>query len=144
MLLRPALSWKSVISEVKRVKKGERVGYDLTEKLKRDSVLAIVPVGYWHGYPRSLSGVGRVMVKGLRQTDRRVRQSEWRKKSKVIGRVSMDMMVIDVTNVKGVKEGDEIVLIGKGVPAEDVAEKAGTINYEIVTRINPLLERTFS
>ncbi|MEK7535654.1 MAG: alanine racemase C-terminal domain-containing protein, partial [Patescibacteria group bacterium] len=126
---KPALSWYSIIAQVKSVKKGERVGYDLTEKLKRDSTLAIVPVGYWHGYPRSLSSKGEVLVRGRR--------------CKVVGRVSMDMMTIDVTSVPGVKLGDVVTLIGKGLSAEGVATKAGTINYELVTRINPKLPRVY-
>ena len=131
--LRPVLSWKSVVSETKKVRAGERVGYDLTEKLSRDSILAVVPVGYWHGVPRTLSGTGEFLVKG--------------KRAKIVGRVSMDMLVVDVTNIKGVKSGDEVVIIGsqgkERVSAEEVADKAGTINYEIVTRINPLIPRIY-
>jgi alanine racemase len=128
----PALSWKAVVSETKKVNRGEPVGYDLTEKLKRDSVLAIIPIGYWHGYPRSLSSVGEVVLKG--------------KRAKVIGRVSMDMIVVDVTGISGVRQGTEVLLIGDkdGVFAEDVAKRAKTINYEVVTRINPIIERVFS
>ncbi len=140
--LRPALGWYSVIAQVKSVKRGERVGYDLTEKLVRDSKLAIVPVGYWHGYPRSLShsdskgrpwSGGVVLVRG--------------KPCKIIGKISMDMMTVDVTDVKGVKQGDQVVLIGRSgktyLSAEEVAHKAGTINYELVTRINPGLKRFY-
>lgn len=127
--LNPALSWYSIIAQVKNAKKGEGVGYDLTEKLTRDSKLAIVPVGYWHGYPRSLSNKGEVIVRG--------------KYCKVIGRISMDMMTVDVTNVSGVKPGDTVTLIGAGLSAEAVSTKAGTINYELVTRINPLLTREY-
>lgn len=126
LTLTPVLSWKSIIGDVKRVRKGERVGYDLTEKLSRDSVLAVCGVGYWHGFPRSLSGKGVVGVRG--------------KGARVVGRVSMDMIVLDVTDIPGVATGDEAVLIGESggtrFSAEALAEAAGTINYEIVTRIN--------
>ena len=127
--LRPVLSWYAIIAQIKKVKNGECVGYDLTEGLKRDSKLATVPVGYWHGYPRALNGKGEVLVKG--------------KKCKVIGRISMDMMTVDVTDVKNVKAGDVVTLIGKNLSAEEVATKAGTINYELVTRINPLVPRKY-
>src|SRR3989344_3165080 len=127
--LKPVLNWYSVIAQVKNVKKGERVGYDLTEKLTRDSKLAIVPVGYWHGYPRALNGKGEVLVRG--------------KRCKVVGRISMDMMTVDVTRIPSVKAGDIVTLIGAGLSAEAVAAKAGTINYELVTRISPLLKRTY-
>ncbi len=127
--VRPALAWKSVISEVKRVKKGERVGYDLTERLLRDSKLAVVPVGYWHGYPRALSNKGFLSVRGTR--------------CKIVGRIAMDMMIIDATNVRGAREGDEVELIGKHVTADELAKLARTINYEIITRINPVILRKF-
>ena len=132
--LKPAMSWKTIISEVKKVKKGERVGYDLTEKLARDSVLAVIPVGYWHGYPRSLSSKGEVLVRG--------------KRAKIVGRICMDMCIIDVTGIMGAHEGDEVVIIGKQgkeeITAEELSAQTETINYEIVTRINPLLQRKFS
>lgn len=129
--LKPALTWKSIISEVKNVKVGDYVGYDLTEKLEKDSKLAIIPVGYWHGYPRSLSNKAYVLVKGTR--------------AKVVGRVSMDMIIIEVSHARGVREGDEVVLLGRQgneeISAEELANIAGTINYEIVTQINPLQPR---
>jgi len=132
-LYKDILSWRSIISQIKIVKKGERVGYDLTERVKRDSKLAIIPVGYWHGYPRSLSSKGEVLVRG--------------KRCKIVGRVSMDMLTIDVTNVRDAKAGDKVTLIGKQrkeiLSAEEVATKAGTIDYELLTRINPLLPRVY-
>jgi len=127
----PALSWKTIVTEVKLVSKGKRVGYDLTHEAARDSRLAIIPVGYWHGLPRNLSNVGTVLVGGTR--------------APIVGRVSMDMTIIDVTDIPSVKQGDEAVIIGtqgkETLSAEEVAEAAGTINYEIVTRINPLIPR---
>ncbi len=129
--LAPALSWKTVITETKFIPCGSKVGYDLTYEVSRDSRIAIVPVGYWHGVPRGLSNVGQVLVGG--------------KRANIIGRISMDMTIIDVTDIPTVAEGDEVVLIGtqgsQTVSADEVAEKAGTINYEIVTRINPLIPR---
>ncbi len=131
--LAPVLSWKTVVSEVKKVNSGERVGYDLTEKLNRDSILAVIPLGYWHGIPRTLSGKGEFLIRG--------------KRAKIIGRVSMDMVIVDVTLISGVTQGDEVVVIGKQgkqeVSAEEFADKAGTINYEIVTRINAAIPRIY-
>jgi alanine racemase len=129
--LAPALSWKAIVSEVKLISKGASVGYDLTHTVSRDSRIAIIPVGYWHGLRRSLSNSGHVLIGG--------------KRCPIIGRISMDMTIIDVTDVPSVKQGDEAVIIGKQgkevITVEGVAEKAGTINYEIVTQINPLLPR---
>lgn len=131
--LEPILSWRARISEVKKVPLGEPVGYDCTETLLRDSVLAVLSVGYWHGLPRSLSSVGEVLVKG--------------KRARIVGRISMDMVVVDVTGIKGVKAGDVATIIGKDgkdeISAEEVAQKAGTINYEMITRINQDIPRIY-
>ncbi len=127
--LTPALSWRAVISEVKTGNKGEYIGYDLTERLTRKTEIAIVPIGYWHGYPWALSSSGVVLINGQR--------------AKVLGRVSMDMIAIDVTGV-GAKVGSIATIIGKDkkeeITAREVALKIGTSPYEIITRINPLIE----
>lgn len=124
--LQPVLSWQSVVSEVKNLKKGDYVGYDLTEKISKPTQAAVIPIGYWHGFDRKLSGTGCVLVRG--------------KRAKVLGRVSMDLIVVDITGIK-VKIGDRAVLIGNQLSAYEMAEKVGTTHYEIVTRINPLIER---
>lgn len=128
--LKPVLSWKVIISEIKSLPKGTKIGYDLTEVLKRQSTLAVVPVGYWHGYPRSLSSKGVFNVKG--------------KKVKLVGRVSMDMVVLDITGVSA-KVGDEVAIIGGDhghyAEADLMAQDSDTINYEITTRINPIIKR---
>ncbi len=127
----PALTWKTIVGEVKLVQKGARVGYDLTHELSRNSRLAIIPVGYWHGLPRALSNTGSVLIGG--------------KKVPIVGRVSMDMTIVDVTDSPRVTIGSEVVIIGnqgaESITADEVAQKAGTINYELVTRINPLIPR---
>jgi len=128
--LSPTLSWKTVISEIKNLKKGERTGYDFTEGVSRDSKIAILPVGYWHGYPRSLSSIGYVSING--------------KLAKVLGRISMDMIVVDITEIKKAKLGDEVTLLGKDVSADYLANLSETSsNYELVTRLNPLIKRFF-
>ena len=133
--LKPVLSWYSIITQVKKVKRGAPVGYNLTEQVKKDSRVAIVPVGYWHGYPRALSGSGDRHTGGLVLVKN--------KRCKVLGRVCMDMLMINVTGIPDVKAGDIVTLIGPNLSAEEVATKASTINYEIVTRINPALSRCF-
>ena len=131
--LKPALSWRAIVSEVKHVKGGERVGYDFTERLHRDSTLAVVPVGYWHGIPRLLSGRGRVLLRG--------------KTARIIGRVSMDMIIVDVTDIPRVVMGDEVTMIGRDgkeeIKAGEIASFAGTTHYEIVTRLNPLIKKFY-
>lgn len=130
--LRPVLTWKTVIGEMKRVREGEGIGYDFTERFKRDTDVAILPVGYWHGYDRGLSSVGEVLVRG--------------KRCRVLGRVSMDMTAIDVTGIRGLHIGDEAVLIGRQgkefIGADEVAAKIGTTCYEVLTRVNPLIYRS--
>ncbi len=129
--LKPVLAWKTTIAQVKNVPKGTGIGYGLSAKTTRPSKIAVLPVGYWDGYDRKLSNSGHVLVRGQR--------------CDVIGRICMNMCMADVTDVKGVKAGDTVVLLGKDkketVTAEDLAGHIGTINYEVVTRINPLAPR---
>lgn len=129
--LYPALTWKTIIAQLKRYPKGSPIGYGLSERTSRASTIALVPIGYWDGYDRGLSSVGSVLVRGER--------------CKIVGRVCMNMMMVDVTDVRGVKVEDEVVLIGQQkktvITAEEIAGKIGTINYEAVTRINPCLPR---
>lgn len=130
--LKPALVWKTVISEVKTLPKGSRIGYDFTEILTRNSKIAFCPIGYWHGFPRALSGKGFVVIKN--------------KLCKVLGRISMDMITVDVTEVEGVKIGDIVTILGgqeQAPTAEGLAELCGTTNYEIITRLNPLIKRLY-
>jgi alanine racemase len=131
--LRPVLSWKAIVSEVKEVKAGERVGYDFTERLTRDTTLAVIPVGYWHGIPRLCSSKGRVLIHG--------------KTARIVGRVSMDMIVVDVTDIPKVCAGDTVTLIGVDGKAEikagEIAAFAGTTHYEIITRLNPLIKKFY-
>jgi len=128
--LTPVMAWKTLVSEVKTIKAGEYIGYDLTERMPRAGKIAVLPVGYWHGYPRALSGVGQVLIQG--------------KRAKVLGRVSMDLLVVDATGI-AVKGGDHAVLIGKDhgeeMRATEVAERHAASHYELVTRLNPLIHR---
>jgi alanine racemase len=129
--LRPVLSWRTIVSEVKRLPRGAGVGYDLTETLARDSVLGVCPVGYWHGFPRSLSRVGEVLARGRR--------------AKVVGNVTMDMIVVDLTDIPGVAVEDCVTIIGRDgqeeITAYETAARAGQSFYEFLTRINPLIRK---
>lgn len=126
--LRPVMSLKSRVVLIRRIKKGETVGYGRTFTARRDSVIAVLPVGYADGYPRSLScGNGSVILKG--------------RYAPVIGRVCMDQLTIDVTDVPGVRVGDTATLIGeeKGavLPAAEIAERTGSITNELFSRLAP-------
>ncbi len=129
--LRPVLSWKTIVGEVKTLPVGGGVGYDFTEKLTPKSKIAVCPIGYWHGLDRGFSSIGNVLIRGER--------------AKVLGRVSMDMIVIDISKIKNVKVGDEVTIIGEDgknkISAVEMADIIETINYEITTRINPLIKR---
>lgn len=129
--LRPALEWKSVIAQIKTIRVGESVGYGRTWFAARDSVIGIVPVGYFDGYDRKLSNLGVVIVEGNYVP--------------VIGRVSMNMIMIDLTDIKNVKLESEVIIIGKQghktISADDIANKIGTISYEIVSRLNNTIPR---
>ncbi len=130
--LKPVLSWKTTIAQVKDVKRGTPVSYGLTEKMPKTGRVAVLGVGYWDGYDRGLSSIGEVLVHG--------------RKAKILGRVCMNMCMIDVTDIPDVRAEDEVILLGEegrlAITADDLAAKLDTINYEIVTRINPLLPRT--
>ena len=93
--------------------------------------IAVIPLGYADGFSRRLSNIGEVLIGGTR--------------CRVLGRVAMNMFVVDVNHLKKVQAEDEVVLLGKQgkeeITAEEIAEKLGTINYEVVTRLSPLLPR---
>ncbi len=129
--LEPVLSWKTRIAQIKKVPKGSFIGYGCTYRVSRESVLAVLPIGYYDGYDRGLSNSSYVLIRG--------------KRAPLRGRVAMDFIVVDVTDIPGVELEDEAVLLGKAgeesISADDLASLVGTINYEIVTRINPLIPR---
>jgi len=130
IVLQPALTWKARIIQVKDLPKGTYVGYGLTYRAARKIKMAVLPVGYSDGYPRRLSNNSYVLING--------------KKAPVIGRVCMNMIMVDAT-ATGAKEGDEAVLLGaqkkERITAQELALKVGTINYEIVSRLSPKILR---
>jgi len=129
--LRPALTWKSRLAQVKSVDEGHFIGYGCTFRTTRPSRIAVVPVGYHEGYDRGLSEVAYVLVRGRR--------------APVRGRVCMNMCMVDVTDIPGAALEDEVVLLGsqgaERVSAEQLAGLCGTISYEVVARIHPSLPR---
>lgn len=129
--IQPVLTWKTIIGEIKEIPSGAHIGYDETKIVRRRTKIAVLPIGYWHGYDRGLSDIGEVLIKGMR--------------AKVLGRISMDMIVADSTGIAGVKTGDEAVLIGRqkkeAIRADALAGRIGTTAYEMLTRINPLIRR---
>jgi alanine racemase len=131
LTLRPAMTWKTRVAAVKGVPCGCSVGYNGSYVTRRESRIAVLPLGYYDGYSRSLSNLGQVLIRGQR--------------APVCGRVSMNLTTVDVTDIPAVQPGDEVVLIGKqgaaAVSAEEMAAWLGTIHYEVTTRINPLIPR---
>jgi alanine racemase len=117
------------ILQVRDARKGETVGYGCTWTAQADCQLATIGLGYADGYLRSASNTGQVFVRG--------------EKRRVVGRVSMDLIVIDVTGLS-VSPGDEIELLGPNMPISEVASAMGTIDYEILTRLGARLDRRYS
>lgn len=124
--LKPAMTWKTRLAEVKVVPTGTSIGYGSTVKVKRTTRIGILPVGYFDGYDRGLSNKGWVVIRG--QTCR------------VLGRVCMNLMIIDLTRVAA-KTGEIVTLIGPGASAESLSHAAGIIPYELVSRVHPGLPR---
>jgi alanine racemase len=131
MALKPVLSWKSGILQLKSLPKGSSISYGRTYVTKRPSQIATLPVGYADGYHRLLSNRAAVLVRGRR--------------APVVGRVCMDLTMIDVTDIRGVKQGDEAVLLGsqgkETITAEEMAAWAETISYEVFTSISARVPR---
>ncbi len=129
--LKPILTWKTRILQLKRVPKGAGISYGRTFVTKRESLIAILPVGYADGCHRLLSNRGTVLVRG--------------KRAPIVGRICMDLTMIDVTAIRGVKQGDEVVLLGEQgadqISANEMARWAETISYEILTSISARVPR---
>lgn len=131
--LRPALTWRSRVHRIASVPAGTGVSYGHEYRLPRDGRIATVPVGYGDGLPRAAGKNGAVLLRGHRVA--------------FAGRICMDLVMVDVTDVEGAREGDEVVLIGAqggaSQTAEDLADACGTINYEIVTGIRRRVPRRY-
>jgi alanine racemase len=132
--LRSALSLKARIIHVKTVPPGAPISYGCTWRASQEAIIATVPIGYGDGYSRRLSNNGMMLVGG-RQVP-------------IVGRVCMDLTMVDVSAVPGVKIGDEVVVVGRQgaaeISADDVAAWIDTINYEVVTALTDRVPRLYS
>lgn len=129
--LKRVISWKSNVMSVKKVSIGDFIGYGTSFLAERNMKIAVVPIGYSHGYSRSLSNQGRVLINGQRCI--------------VVGSVNMNMMTVDVTDVAAVKKDDEVVLIGSQeeltVSVASFSDFSNQLNYELLTRIAKTIPR---
>lgn len=123
----PVMSFKSVVSQVKEICEGDTVSYGRTFKAPKNMTVATVSAGYADGYSRLLSNRGYVLING--------------KRANIIGRVCMDQFCVDVTDIPNVKRDDEVLLFGKELPAEELADIIGTINYELVCAVSNRVQR---
>ena len=128
--LKNVSSLTTTISQIKKLKIGETVGYGRAAKLEEDKVIAVVRIGYADGYHRNLgNGNGKMLIHNNLVP--------------VIGNVCMDMTMLDISGLKNVKEGDEVVVFGEALPLENLAKWAGTIPYEIMTGISQRVKRVY-
>lgn len=130
--LRPVLSIKARIISVKELIKGEAAGYGLQYVAEQNIKIAIISIGYADGLPRSLSGGnGKVLINGM--------------EAPIIGRICMDLILVDISNIKNVVVGDIAVVVGKSdnlaISVYDIAEQSDTITNEILSRLGTRLER---
>jgi alanine racemase len=129
--LKPALSWRTRIISIRQFDAGKPLGYGGSYVTKQPSRIAVLPVGYADGYRRALSNRGRVIIR--------------KAYAPIVGAVSMDLTLVDVTNIPGAAEGDDVMLIGSTgslrVDAVELAELSGTVPYEILCGISKRVPR---
>lgn len=125
--LKPVLSWYTKIIQTKSIPKNSKVSYGGTYKTKKETKIGILPIGYYDGYGRSLSNNSKVAIKGI--------------KCPVLGIICMNMTIIDLTEIKNVKDINRVELIGKTISADYLAKQSNTINYEITTKLNYNIKR---
>ena len=128
-----ALSWRSEIVHIKQIRMGETIGYGRTFTADRDMRVATVAVGYGDGYHRTISNKGQMLICG--------------KRAPIVGRICMDQTMVDVTDIPEAQVGEEVILIGtqqsETITAEEVAEWAGTISYEVLLGITARVPRLY-
>jgi Alr-MurF fusion protein len=128
--LQTVATLKSTVAQLKKLKPGESVSYNRKGIVNRESIIATIRIGYADGYPRRLgNGIGKIWIKG--------------KLAPVIGTVCMDMIMIDVTDIPGVQEGDDVIIFGSQLPVQQVAGWANTIPYEIMTSVSQRVKRVY-
>ncbi|MFA6392862.1 MAG: alanine racemase [Candidatus Paceibacterota bacterium] len=129
--LKPVIRWVTHVAQVKVIPANYPIGYGLTYITKKATKIAVIPQGYADGLTRLMSNNGEFLIRG--------------KKAKILGRVAMNMTVVDVSNIKDVIPEEEVVIIGtqnkREITVEDVAKRMDTINYEVITKISALLPR---
>lgn len=133
MMLFPAMSWHTGISYLKRLPAGTPISYGATFVTARETVVATLPVGYADGYPRTLSGKGEVLIRG--------------KRAPILGRICMDQMMVDVTEIPGVVEGDRVTLMGcngsDAITLEELAARSGRFFYELPCLVTDRVPRIY-
>ncbi len=129
--LKPVLSWRTRLCQIKNVPEGDSVGYGLTFKTRRPTRLGLLPIGYYDGFDRKLSNLGFALIRG--------------KRAPVLGRVCMNLTMLDVTDIPEATLNDTVTLIGtdgsETITADHLASSVNTIAYEILARLNPLIPR---
>ncbi len=129
----PVMQWVTRVAYVKTLPAGRAIGYGAAHTTTRETVVATLPVGYADGYRRSLSGIGHVLIHG--------------KKAPILGRVCMDQIMVDVTDIPDVQLEDKVILIGRSgseeITVDDMAAATGTINYEIVCGLSRRIPRAY-
>ena len=127
--IKPAMRWKSVISMVKTVKKGESIGYGCSFTAEKDMRVATIPTGYADGYNRLLSNRGHVVIN--------------EKNASIVGKICMDQFMVDISNISEAKMGMEVELLTDSYNADDMAQDIGTIGYEIICNISKRVTRVY-
>jgi alanine racemase len=129
--LKPVLSWKTKLFQIKKLKPDSPVGYGCTYRTTKNITMGLIPIGYYEGLDRKFSNKGYVLVKGH--------------KCPIIGTICMNITMIDISKVSKPRVGEEVVLIGKSgkqeIKADSLAADINTINYELVTRLNSEIYR---
>jgi len=121
---------KATISQIKYLRKGETIGYNRSFKAKKNMRIATVSIGYADGIDRRLSnGAGQMLVNG--------------KPAPIVGKVCMDMTMLDISDIEHVREGDDVLIFGEQLPITQVAQWAGTIPYEILTGISARVQKVY-
>ena len=123
--LKPVMEVKSIVGLVKRLPKDYPIGYGMTYRTTRETKVAIIPFGYSDGLPRGISNIGHVLINGA--------------KFPIVGRISMNMMTVEISDSTNIREGDVVTILGESgkevISAEDIAKKINTISYEVLTSL---------
>lgn len=131
IFLKPSLTLKTKVAQIKVLQKGSYISYGATYITKKKTKVAIIPIGYYDGLDRKLSNKGSVLIGG--------------KRARILGRVCMNILIVDVSNIKNIKLEDKVVVIGKQgnleITTEEIAKQTKTINYEVITRLRESISR---